>query len=662
MQDASRIGRYEVIKHLASGGMGQVYLGRTTGLGGFERHVVIKTLDLELADDDPFVTMFLDEARLVGALHHQYIAPVYEVGRDDAGRYFLVMEYVHGETAHAVFERSTERQDKVPLGFALTVGSAVASALHYAHSARGSSGAPLAIVHRDVTLSNLMLGYDGGVKLIDFGIAKAANRATTTQVGALKGKVAYLAPEQILGRPVDHRADIFALGVVLYELTTMRRAFRAGSDFMTMERITTGRITPPSQVIRDYPRGLELIVMKALATDPEARFQDAATLGRELDAFGHRNGLVLGHPAVAQVMELLFDHRSEPWLSPAPRHARADLVIEMVPEAVPVETDEAVTMPVDIDAMVIDEEPAYIRIESLPARRADPTPVRAASPLAGGGLAELGSDERAALSAFSVGMAVPHEVPMSPSGRSAVGTQPPIALDDDDMLDDGRLPPAGGASQGWHDDIDDALMRFAAPRAGTDLAIPIEPTVRAESELAIEIFREPIEVSRVTPQSFTAIVPRPAPPRPRLTWLLICGALALAAALLIGGLAYSNPDSSSPPPAVATPKPAHAGSGLALLPAVAAPPPVTAPQAAPPTPVLPTTIAVHVTTTPGDATVLLDGKRLGHTPYDGAVPAEPGKHVLKLRRRGYAPQKLDVELTADLTRDVPLHAVGSGDI
>ncbi len=644
MQDASRIGRYEVIKHLASGGMGQVYLGRATGLGGFERHVVIKTLDLELADDDPFVTMFLDEARLVGALHHQYIAPVYEVGRDEAGRYFLVMEYVHGETAHAVFERSAERQDSVPLGFALTVGSAVASALHYAHSARGSTGAPLAIVHRDVTLSNLMLGYDGGVKLIDFGIAKAANRATTTQVGALKGKVAYLAPEQILGRTVDHRADIFALGVVLYELTTMRRAFRAGSDFMTMERITTGRITPPSQVVRDYPRGLELIVMKALATDPAARFQDAATLGRELDAFGHRNSLVLGHPAIAQVMEQLFEHRSEPWLSPAPRQPRADLVIEMVSEAVPVETDEAVTMPVDIDAMVIDEEPAYIRVDSMRGRRADPTPVRAASPVAGGGLAELGSDERAALSAFSAGMAVPHEVPMSPSGRSAVGTQPPIALDDDEV-------------------IDDALMRYGTPRAGTDLAVPIEPSTRAESELAIEILRAPSEVSNTSPQSFTAIVPRPAPPRRGLTWLLICGALAIASAFLIGGLAYSDPDSSPAPAPVAVAKPAtHAGSGLALLPAVQAPP-VKVPDAAPPAPpVVPATIAVHVTTTPGDATVLIDGKRLGHTPFDGTVPAEPGKHVLKLRRRGYLPQKLDVELTADLSRDVPLHALGSGDI
>jgi eukaryotic-like serine/threonine-protein kinase len=207
-----RIGRYEVLSHLASGGMGQVYLARSTGLGGFERQVVVKTLDLSITDDDEaFVTMFLDEARLVGALHHQYIAPVYEVGCDDEGRYYLVMDYVHGETAEAVYRASADRSWPVPLSFAITVVSCVASALDYAHNLCAADGTPLDIVHRDISLSNVMVGYDGGVKLIDFGIAKAANRATKTQVGTLKGKIGYLAPEQILRKPVDHRADIFAV-------------------------------------------------------------------------------------------------------------------------------------------------------------------------------------------------------------------------------------------------------------------------------------------------------------------------------------------------------------------------------------------------------------------------------------------------------------------
>jgi serine/threonine-protein kinase len=292
---------------LASGGMGQVYLARATGLGGFERQVVVKTLDLSITDDDEsFVTMFLDEARLVGALHHQYIAPVYEVGCDDEGRYFLVMDYVHGETAEAVFRDSNERKHPIPLAFALTVVSCVASALDYAHSLCSADGTALEIVHRDISLSNVMIGYDGGVKLIDFGIAKASNRATKTQVGTLKGKIGYLAPEQILRKHVDHRADIFSLGIVLYELTTHARAFKAGSDLITLERITNGDITPPSKVVPGYPVELEAIVMQALEVDPDERFQDAGTMGRALEAFAGHQGLMLGHAPPIDVMRTLF--------------------------------------------------------------------------------------------------------------------------------------------------------------------------------------------------------------------------------------------------------------------------------------------------------------------------------------------------------------------
>ena len=143
--------------------MGQVYLARATGLGGFERQVVVKTLDLSITDDDDaFVTMFLDEARLVGALHHQYIAPVYEVGCDEEGRYYIVMDYVQGETAEAVYRAGTDGSLPIPLAFSLTVGSCVASALAYAHNLRSADGTPLDIVHRDISLSNVMIGYDGG--------------------------------------------------------------------------------------------------------------------------------------------------------------------------------------------------------------------------------------------------------------------------------------------------------------------------------------------------------------------------------------------------------------------------------------------------------------------------------------------------------------------
>jgi serine/threonine protein kinase len=290
--------------------MGQVYLARTTGLGGFERQVVVKTLDLSSTDDDDaFVTMFLDEARLLGQLHHQYIAPIYEVGCDPDGRYFLVMDYVHGETAETVWKRCEKRGQPLTLPFTLTVVSAIASALDYAHALTGRDGSPLDIVHRDVSLSNVMVGYDGAVKLIDFGIAKAANRATKTAVGMLKGKLAYLAPEQVVHKPLDHRTDIFALGIVLYELTTMARAFRGESDLITLERITTGEFAPPSQVVPGYPPELEAIVLKAMRLDPDARYQTAGAMGRALEAFAAVRGFALGHAAITREMTQLFSER-----------------------------------------------------------------------------------------------------------------------------------------------------------------------------------------------------------------------------------------------------------------------------------------------------------------------------------------------------------------
>jgi serine/threonine protein kinase len=290
--------------------MGQVYLARSTGLGGFERRVVVKTLDPSTTDDDDaFVTMFLDEARLLGQLHHQYIAPIYEVGCDPDGRYFLVMDYVHGETAETVWKRCEKRGQPLTLPFTLTVVSAIASALDYAHALTGRDGSPLDIVHRDVSLSNVMVGYDGAVKLIDFGIAKAANRATKTAVGMLKGKLAYLAPEQVVHKPLDHRTDIFALGIVLYELTTMARAFRGESDLITLERITTGEFAAPSQVVPGYPPELEAIVLKAMRLDPDARYQTAGAMGRALEAFAAVRGFALGHAAITREMTQLFSER-----------------------------------------------------------------------------------------------------------------------------------------------------------------------------------------------------------------------------------------------------------------------------------------------------------------------------------------------------------------
>jgi serine/threonine protein kinase len=315
--------------------MGQVFLARSSGLGGFVRHVVLKTLDLPGTDEDEATAMFLDEARLLGLLHHQHITPVYEVGRDDDGHLFLVMDYVHGRTAHDVWQRTNQLGAVLPIDFSLTVAASAASGLHYAHTRRDAEGRSLRIVHRDVSLSNLMIGFDGAVKLIDFGIAKAANRSTQTQAGFIKGKLGYMAPEQLRGHAVDARTDVFALGIVLYELSTMRRAFRDESDQVTMDRIRSGSFTPPRQVSPDYPPELERIVTRALRIDPRERYPDAEAMRRELDLLGHQLGLVLGDAAVVEVTAQLFEQRLEPW--ERARSARPltelDVPLEILPHA-----------------------------------------------------------------------------------------------------------------------------------------------------------------------------------------------------------------------------------------------------------------------------------------------------------------------------------------
>ena len=311
-----RIGRYEVVSHLATGGMAQILLARQTGLGSFERHVVLKTILRERAADERFVTMFLDEAKLAATLNHHNVAQVYEVDHAD-GAYFMAMEYVHGENGRAILEATLRRGWTIPLELAVMIISGAAAGLHHAHERLSTSGSPLNIVHRDVSPGNIMVGYDGSIKVLDFGIAKAEERATKTMGGTIKGKYGYMSPEQCKGKPVDRRSDIFALGIVLYELTTLRRAFKGADDFETMKRIVAVDVARPSAVVAGYPPELEAIVLAAMAGEPEARFQTAQALSEALDAFAVRAKLTGSNTALTRFMAQLFGSRPEPWVDPA---------------------------------------------------------------------------------------------------------------------------------------------------------------------------------------------------------------------------------------------------------------------------------------------------------------------------------------------------------
>ncbi len=314
--ERTRLGKYDLIRPLAEGGMARLYLARTSGIGSFERHLVVKLILRDRAGDSNAVKMLLDEARLAATLNHHNVAQVYEVG-EEGGLYYLAMEYVHGLDLRALLAQCLDRGAPLPLPFALTIAASAAAGLHHAHERKGANGRSLQIVHRDVSPSNLMVGYDGAVKLVDFGLAKAAQRSAETKTGIVKGKLAYLSPEQARGQPADRRSDVFSLGIVLYEITTMRRALRGRTDFETMQNVADGKIKRPSEWVPGYSPTLEAVVMKALTVDPAERYQTAAQVLAGIEQVAAEQRIALSNMALGHFMLEMFGEVPEPWLVPA---------------------------------------------------------------------------------------------------------------------------------------------------------------------------------------------------------------------------------------------------------------------------------------------------------------------------------------------------------
>ncbi len=297
----ARIGRYTVIRRLARGGMAEVYLAREAGPAGVERLVALKVILPHMADEARFVAMFKTEVRVAATLDHPNIAQVREAG-EVGGEPYLAMEYVHGKTVQSLLRAASEQRIAIPLGCALALVIGASAGLHYAHERTDLSGRPLGIVHRDVSPSNLMLRYDGAIKLLDFGIAKAASQTAATATGFFKGKTGYMSPEQCADEPLDRRSDVFNLGILLYELTTARRAFYGDNPVAVINKIANARFTRPSRVVPGYPRELEAIVLRAMAADAAERHPTAEALQLELEAFARANRLDVSSAALAALM------------------------------------------------------------------------------------------------------------------------------------------------------------------------------------------------------------------------------------------------------------------------------------------------------------------------------------------------------------------------
>ncbi|MEQ8276320.1 MAG: serine/threonine-protein kinase [Deltaproteobacteria bacterium] len=305
-----RFGRYTLVKKLATGGMAEIWLARQRGLAGFNRFVVIKKILSHLSEQDTFVKMFLDEARTSAQLNHPNVVQIYDLGRE-GDSYYIAMEFIAGENLAAIAWRGMKRGKPFPPSFAARVIADGCKALHYAHHLKGSDGQALEIVHRDISPQNILVTYEGEVKVVDFGIAKAATKSETTKTGMLKGKFSYMSPEQCLGAHVDMRSDIFALGILLYELCTGKRLFKHESELMILEMITKRSVVPPSQVAPGISSGLEDIIMRALEKDVSSRFATAQEMQIALEEYLRDEGHQAANADVASYMRELFSDKIE---------------------------------------------------------------------------------------------------------------------------------------------------------------------------------------------------------------------------------------------------------------------------------------------------------------------------------------------------------------
>ncbi|MCC7536652.1 MAG: protein kinase [Deltaproteobacteria bacterium] len=515
-------GKYYLLERINVGGMAEVFKAKAFGVEGFERLVAVKRILPSIAEDEEFITMFIDEAKIAVQLTHPNIAQIFDLGKvGDA--YFIALEYVHGKDMRAIFDRARKKGEPLPIPMACYQVMKMCEGLDYAHNKRDGSGRELNLVHRDVSPQNILVSYDGDVKLIDFGIAKAAGKAGKTQAGILKGKFGYMSPEQVRGLPLDRRSDIFSVGIVMYELLTGERLFVGESDFSTLEKVRNVEIMPPSTYNRRIPEELEQIVLKALAKDVDDRYQTAMDLHDDLQSFMYTSGNFFARKDLAGYMRKVFSdeiqreqsrdeeyqkldpRRDEPGLPP-----REDSVVENVS-----------------DLEVFDDLPAAEPARSSPAMRSSvpPPPPPSASVSA----QPAGAGGRAPIKSTMLGMPAVR-LPPPPGGAS----NPPVAP---------RPAPAAAAP---------APPPAAAPAARAQ--------VREESSPALDMDWDDEELS-------TTVYDRVEGPS---------GSYGLPPTL--GGGAAAQPP-AAPPPAALPPTAAMAATPMASGPMFAGPPLAGPPQA-----------------------------------------------------------------------------------
>jgi CheY-like chemotaxis protein len=324
-----QFGRYQLLEKIGSGGMAEVFKARMRGEEGFEKIVAIKRIVPHMAANDAFITMFVDEAKLAAQLNHNNITHIYDLGRVEAWHY-IAMEFVEGKDLRTLLKLGKERAFPLPPELALFIAGKIANALDYAHRRLAADGTELNLVHRDVSPQNILISYEGDIKLCDFGIAKAASKVSTTMSGALKGKLQYMSPEQAWGKRVDRRSDIFSLGSVLFEMLTGAPLFEGDTDMSVLEQVREGDIEPPSARGADVSKRVDQIVLKALAKNPQDRYQNASEMEKDLHAVLYAFQPSPGPADVAIYVHRLLEAEAAP-----PTGDEIDAAFDAAREAVP---------------------------------------------------------------------------------------------------------------------------------------------------------------------------------------------------------------------------------------------------------------------------------------------------------------------------------------
>jgi serine/threonine protein kinase len=301
----SSFGPYTLVKKVSVGGMAEVFRAKRSGVEGFEKTVAVKRILPHLSDNKEFVDMFINEAKMVAGLTHPSIVQIFDLGRIDRS-YYIAMEYVHGRDLRSILKRAKDRGIRTPLDLSAHVASRVSAALEYAHRKKDERGQAMEIVHRDISPQNILISFEGDVKLTDFGIAKAATKASTTDRGALRGKLLYMSPEQAWGKAIDRRSDIFSLGIVLYEMLTDQKPFIGSSEMGVLEMVRRCKVASPTTLNPRIPEKLERVVIKALQREPEDRYQDASEMHADLERALHERRPPTASE-LARFLELLFD-------------------------------------------------------------------------------------------------------------------------------------------------------------------------------------------------------------------------------------------------------------------------------------------------------------------------------------------------------------------